>query len=305
MTAWEDTFSSWAKGPGETEKAKCDNAITQIRKAISKFPALEGKNIEVLAQGSYKNNTNIRLDSDVDICILCRDTCFTNYSFASDLTDSDVGLSECSYPYESYKNDIEKALYEYFGSAYVKRGDKAFDVHANTYRVDADVVPCFELRRYMRDTNNKPYYIKPTGTAFLTDRDSRRIENWPQQNYDNGVDKNDKTGKRYKALIRIIKNMRNYMQDINISESKEIASFLIECLLWNVPNEGYGHDSYTDDIRYILAYTFNKTLNDEECKEWGEVNELKYLFRKSQPWDRNKSHAFLSAAWDIIGFNDK
>ena len=51
-----------------------------------------------------------------------------------------------------------------------------------------------------------------------------------------------------------------------------------------------------------LAHLWNETRTDETCKEWGEENELKYLFRPSQPWNRDQVNAFLQAAWDYIGF---
>ena len=55
-------------------------------------------------------------------------------------------------------------------------------------------------------------------------------------------------------------------------------------------------------VRAVLAYLFNNTINDADCKEWGEVSGLKYLFRTSQPWTRNSAHQFLNDAWDYIGF---
>ena len=36
-------------------------------------------------------------------------------------------------------------------------------------------------------------------------------------------------------------------------------SFLIECLVWNVPNEGFGHDTLRADVRYTLAHLCNET----------------------------------------------
>ena len=77
------------------------------------------------------------------------------------------------------------------------------------------------------------------------------------------------------------------MRDENIAAAKNIGSFLIECLVWNAPNEAFGHATYSSDVRSVLVHTFNNTLDDEHCKEWGEVNELKYLFRTSQPWTRH------------------
>ena len=86
------------------------------------------------------------------------------------------------------------------------------------------------------------------------------------------------------------------------AEAKPIVSCLIESLVWNVPNEGFGHSTLTADVRYTLAHLFNNTRKDEDCSEWGEVNELKYLFRSSQPWTRQQAHDFVSAAWNYIGF---
>ena len=37
------------------------------------------------------------------------------------------------------------------------------------------------------------------------------------------------------------------------------------------------------------------------CNESREVNELKYLFRSSQPWTREHANAFILAAWHYIG----
>ena len=68
--SWEDTLQSWAKAPGETEQQRCDNAVTAVRKAIDASSALEGRDIRVFPQGSYRNRTNVPQDSDVDVCVL-------------------------------------------------------------------------------------------------------------------------------------------------------------------------------------------------------------------------------------------
>ena len=290
--SWEDTLNSWAKPPGETEQTKCDNAVTAVRKAIDASSALAKRNVRVFPQGSYNNRTNVRMDSDVDICVLCTDVCFVDYGFSNGLTDSDLGLSDHPYTYAEYKNDVERALKSYFGNTSVQRGKKAFDIHANTYRVDADAVACFEMRRYHRDRSYT------SGTAFLPENGGR-VENWPEQHYGNGVFKNKQTGGRFKDVVRILKRLRYKMADENISAAQPIPSFLIECLVWNVPNEGFAHDTYRADVQWALAHLFNHTRSADDCGEWGEINELKYLFR-SQPWTMDQAHQFASAAWDYL-----
>src|SRR5271156_2359967 len=76
---WESVLGSWGAAPSATEQTKCENAERAIRKAIDASWKLSSKNIEVFAQGSYANRTNVREDSDVDICILCKNTFFPNY----------------------------------------------------------------------------------------------------------------------------------------------------------------------------------------------------------------------------------
>ena len=285
----EETFQSWATAPGETEQTKCDNAVRAVRKAIEASPALKGRSIRVFAQGSYCNRTNVRTDSDVDICVLCADSLFSY--LPNGLTDADFALTPATYVYSQYKNEVEAALKAYFGKERVTRGKKAFDIHENTYRLDADAV---EYRRYRGDGTYD------SGTAFLPDGGSR-IVNWPEQNYENGVAKNKETGQRFKDVVRILKRLRNKMDEEKIAAAKPIPSFLIECLVWNVPNPRFGHATYKEDVREALAHLFNNTRVFDDCKEWGEANEYKYLFRQGQAWTMEQAHSLTSAAWDYLG----
>jgi len=91
------------------------------------------------------------------------------------------------------------------------------------------------------------------------------------------------------------------MEADNVAAAQNIPSYLIECLVYNAPNRFFGHDEYVRDVREVLAYLFNNTMNDENCKEWVEVNELKYLFNWWQPWTRQQAFNFISAAWDYLG----
>jgi hypothetical protein len=86
--------------------------------------------------------------------------------------------------------------------------------------------------------------------------------------------------------------------------SGNVPGFLIECLVWNVPNGEFQNSTFRADVRAALAFLFNNTRSHQDCKEWGEVSELIYLFHSSQKWTWQQAHAFISAAWDYIGFED-
>ena len=147
---WEHTFRNWGRPPSQTEQDKCDNAERAIHKAISASEKFKSLGVRVFSKGSYHNRTNARLSSDVDICILCGKTIHFE---PEGLTLTDVGLFPATYHYAEYKSDIEDALVSYFGRNAVKRGNKAFNIQENTYRVNADAVACFLYRFYFKDNN--------------------------------------------------------------------------------------------------------------------------------------------------------
>lgn len=294
---WEDTFRKWAKPSSETEQTKSENAESMIRAAIRECPVLSKMSIEVFAQGSYRNNTNVRQDSDVDICVRCMDVAFSDFSQVPGIGLYNVGLSPSSYTYPQFKNDVEVALVAKFGKRGVSRGSKAFDIHPTSYRVDADAVASFEHRTYYRDWRGSVVYN--SGTEFHPDSGGQII-NWPHQHYDNGVEKNRATGNRFKFITCVLKRLRNKMAGERIEAAKPIASYLIECLVWNAPNSAFGHDEYVVDVRHVLAHLCDETRWDHQCKEWVEVNGIKYLFHWTQPWNRAQANSFLNAAWNVL-----
>lgn len=295
MRDWENQFREWAKPPGTTEEERIKNAERVIRDALKSYDALENRNISVFTHGSYQNNTNVRVDSDIDIAVVCHDVFFHDYPKGT--TKETFGNIDGDYSYKVFKNEVEDALVARFGRTAVKRGNKAFDVNENTYRVEADVAPFFEHRRYSTDGK---YLI---GVELRPDDEKPpKIINWPKQHYENGISKNNITGKKYKSIVRVLKCLRNEMFDNNFHEANPIPGFLLECLVWNVPNNYFSNAAYISIVKNCLVFLFNNTIKYDTCSEWGEVSELKYLFRPTQKWTWQQTHSFLSKAWDYIGF---
>jgi len=293
MADWETTFNAWAQPPGQAEQERCANAEQGIKNAIKASNILNNRDIRVFAQGSYRNNTNVKKESDVDIAVVCYDVFFGDLPAGK--TWENFGIRDGNYDYSQFKNEVRQALVAYFGSASVTKGNKAFNIRENSYHVEADVAPFFEHRRYQENGT----YI--SGVELRPDNGGRVI-NWPQQHYDNGVSKNNATNRRFKALVRIFKSLCNYMSDQGVAEAKPITGFLLECLIWNVPNDNFGHSTYSDDVRACLIFLYNNTKSQDKCNEWGEVSELKYLFRAGQKWTREQVNSFIVSAWNYIGF---
>lgn len=289
---WEDKFKNWSTGPGKTEQERCENAINMIKSAINASEKLKSKSIKVFLQGSYRNKVNVQADSDVDVGIVCSDVFFGDYP--KGYNRDSFGYVAASYTFNDFKNDIEAALVEKFGKVAVTRGSKAFDIKANTYRVEADVAPFMEHRRFKADGS----YI--TGVQQFSD-DDKKVINWPEQHYENGVSKNALTSRRYKRTVRVLKKLTNEMAQNGIEDAKGIPGFLCECLMWNVPNHYFSYTSFYDVLRNSIIYLYEE-LEKESSDEWGEVSELKYLFGPSQKWTKQQARKLLVAAWNYVGY---
>ena len=299
---WEDVFREWSKAPPQAEQQTSENAIRAIKQAVSNSPKLSKRRIKTFAQGSYRNRVNVRQDSDVDVGVLCFNVFLEQYP--QGMSREMFGNVDGGYPYGQFKNELEEALVAYFGRTSVRRGNKAFDLGNNAYAIEADVAPFFEYRRYWRDRSYR------AGIALIPDHGGR-IENFPERlvdywpptplHYENGVRKNARTTRRYKGATRIVKKLRNLMDERDVPEAAPIPGFLIECLVWNAPDSCFAENTWDARVQAVLAYLTANTVSSATCDKWREVNDIKYLFHSSQKWTRAQAHAFVRRAWQYVG----
>src|SRR5690606_7330570 len=181
-------------------------------------------------------------------------------------TREEYGLNNpTSYSYSEFKDDVENALVNKFGRNDVDRKDKCITIRGNSYRIETDVVPTWNYRRYRE---NGTYVL---GAKFRADS-GKWIENFPKQHIHNGVSKNSNTSRRFKRLTRLYRKLRYKMIDDGENVSENITSFLLECLVWNVPNRIMNdYDTWTDRLRESIIYIHDKTKEESTCKEWREV----------------------------------
>jgi len=300
---WEDIFWLWAQPPSKTEAERCEVTIKAIRNAIARSNKLNKRQILVFTQGSYRNRVNIRQDSDVDVGVMLYQYFMPKYPEGK--SAADFGNHRAGYAFSQFKNELEESLVAHFGRAAVTRGNKAFDIKANSYHVEADVVPLYEFRQYW---DNGSYRA---GVAVVPDR-GRQIENYPERlvdywpstplHYENGVSKNNATQRRFKGAARILKKIRNEMDKAGHAAAQPIPGYLLECLVWNTPNRCFNAGTWSDRVQDILSHIWTKTKEGATCKDWCEVDKIKYLFHVSQPWTRAQAHAFIEAAWTYAGF---
>lgn len=294
---WEPWLQTAAQPASSTEEAKRDRTEQRVREAIrasSEIPS----SVKVYVKGSYKTNTNVRQDADVDVCVE-----WTEWYYISTWgRTAGKGPQELGYtpnydpptPAE-FRARVERALIRHFGAGSVDTtGDKAIDVAAGSNTLDADVIPCYELRRWDEPT--------PTGYVIgqrLFPKSGGSIDNFPQQNYDNGVTKNTATGRRYKQIVRCLKKLGAEMYEDGRFR-RDYPGYLIECLLYNVPNSKFGHYTLYGDMQAVLDWLWDATNSEDEAMKLEEVNELLMLFRGRPDRSVKNAHNLVDTAWRCL-----
>jgi hypothetical protein len=182
----ESQFERWSN-QGAVTTAK--QTHESIRIALDSYNWPNGKP-EVYLQGSYKNNTNIRGDSDVDVVVQL------NSIFRSNLTEAQkqrFGVTKATYSWYDFREDVKKALKEYYGSSKIQEGKKTLKVQ--TSYLPADVVVCIQYRKYPSNANSVDNYVE--GMTFYVPSECFWIVNFPKLHYQNGVEKNQRTNGWY------------------------------------------------------------------------------------------------------------
>jgi hypothetical protein len=289
----EEILTSWTKPPSDTEETKLSNSERMVKDAINEDEVLKKLNTQTFGQGSYANDTNVRINSDVDINVRLSDTVY--YQLPPDTEKEYFGYSDSSYTFQDYKKAIFNALINKFGKSEVEWKDKCITIKGNSYRTVTDVVPTFKFKRH----DSKTSLVE--GTRFISDS-GKVITNFPLQHIENGKKKNASTSKSFKRLTRIHKRLRYKMIEDKIGISDNITSFLLESLMWNLPNNIYNDNhTWTEILKQSIIYLYNQTKEDSTCKEWGEVSELLYLF-VARKWTVKDVNDYLLVTWKYLEF---
>jgi|tagenome__1003787_1003787.scaffolds.fasta_scaffold20981774_4 hypothetical protein len=303
---WATKLASWVKPASQAEQDKRDRTEREIGEALSAADLPAG--MKTYAKGSYANNTNVRLDSDVDISVEFTHVFY--YDIDSETlpaaTGTALGITPATGRYAAndgpaqLKSDVEQALVAEFGRPAVTRGNKSIQVRETSRLLAADVVPCFSYKHYFRRTYGHAL-VYHDGTKLFPDRGAALI-NWLRQHLENGRAKNkpERTARRFKGMVRAVKHLENEMVD---EGHPVVPSYLLECLVYNVPDDHFGRATLYDDFRAVLATIFNETRPGGNAEKWVEVNERKYLFHASQKWTLEEAFEFAGRAWAYGGFD--
>lgn len=292
----DEELAGWTGPSSGSEQEKQDRTERMIREAIAAHAAFDGVSLSIYAKGSYANNTNVKSDSDVDIVVECREVVYWQEF------DPSVGGHPAGSPYKGewtpdyLRAQVKIALETKFPQGSVTRGTTAFEVEASTARVNADVVPCFTFRMYFTDGTYRE------GTRLFK-TSGGWVENYSNLQLTLGRAKNVRTNGAYKKTVRILKRLENVLVAAGFSE--EVPSYVMECLIYNCPDNYFDRTTWRSVMQGCLADIYNYTNRvepSESSDRWLEANGAKFLFHPGQKWTREQIHTFANAAWDYMEF---
>lgn len=254
-----------------------------IRSALQKYDWPDGVKYKVYLQGSYKNDTNIRGDSDVDVVVQL------NSAFRSNLNEEQkrrFEFSAATYGWKQFRADVLEALYNYYGWDKVREGRKSLKVR--TPYLPADVMVCIQYRKYRQPPWSENDYVE--GMTFYVPTEGRWVINFPKLHYSNGVDKNKRTEGWYKKTVRLFKNARTYLVDRNLIPSDLAPSYFLECLLYNVPDGKFGstfQSTFCNVVNWLLQVDFiGFVCQNEQLPLFGDTPEQ---------WSEEEAQQFMRA----------
>lgn len=293
MAIPEAQLDSWSKIGSQTQSA----ATYQNIKTVLDSPKSPYSQRECLSflQGSYGNDTNIiGFDSDVDVVLRSNATYYYEDTELDALAKQRFtqSFAPATYDYSTFKAEVFAWLRTNFGSD-VSFGKKALGIKGNGTRRDADVLPCFQYRKYLSFTNSYTESFIEGICFFLPD--GTKIINYPKKHSENSTSMHQNTLQYYKPMVRILKNMRNKLVADNMLKDGIAPSYFIEGLLYNAPNNLFGNG---------FGNTFVATINwlDKGDREkYVCVNEQYYLLHPTSTvtWRAENCETFIRAVCNL------
>lgn len=249
--------------------------------------------VEVYLQGSYRNHTNIRADSDVDVVVELNTTFAHNaHSLPVDQKQlHKVSYQNSTYNWTEFRQDVITALVEHYKSELVDTsGKKAIRLLPVPGRLKADIVPALKYRKYshFRGTSD---YKSERGIRFYNLATNQSIVNYPHHHHKAGVDKHaNRTNEWFKPTVRIFKNARTYLIDNGKLGTEKAPSYFLQNLIYGIPDNLFG-TSYQNTVYNVLKYLHENSLSSFKCQHGQHM-----LFgSSSEQWNESDAQETIKA----------
>lgn len=289
MAIPEARLETWA-GPGAT--ATATSTYTSVKTALDAIAWPEGCAPTIYLQGSYRNDTNIYSESDVDVVVEFDCTYKSDLSaLPQEQQQAYVkDFSPATFPWQAAYDTTVAGLNRYYGGGRVHPGSKAIQVDT-PYR-SADVIVAIEHRKYSRYISILAEQFE-SGITVKVPKENRWIVNFPKQHRDNGVAKQARTENRYKATVRMFKNANRHMVENGLIAECVAPSYCIECMVYSAPDASFVSDRQNTFCNVVNWAHTNWTVIRRVSEQGGIVG--------AEPgmWQSSPCQAFIAALVDL------
>ena len=253
-----------------------------VRNALAASPSLSGLSIQVFGQGSSKNNTNVRTNSDLDLVALheCDPWCFPadGESLPPSAPHHAPSLLD---QYSWLRTHVFKALEGAFSHSGIETANKCIKIKETaTTRVPCDVLPAFRAWKYTPRREWPPgQQTGYQGVTFVTGA-GEIVLSFPEQHLANGKAKNKKTGYRYKQVVRVLKKFKAGLDDDNpLTINGQLpSSYFIEAIAYNSPDLNLAKGDIYDAVVGVLEWADNALAIPSSVDVLKQVNGIQRLF---------------------------
>ncbi len=187
MPITESTLAQWS----HHRSAKASKqAHVSIRKALAAHNRPSEVGYEVLLQGSYKNGTNLRRDSDVDVVVRLAHKFSPSVAVLSGEQLQENASHEVAYRHwRSFRRHALRVMRDRYGDA-ATSGRKTLKLAKGELQADADLVITLSYKGSI---------------GFYLSDERRWVVSYPQQHHQRGLTKEEATSRRFKRTIRMFK----------------------------------------------------------------------------------------------------
>lgn len=163
----EEILNKWWEAPSR-ENDLSSKTYNKIKEDLEEH---FWDSVDIFLQGSYANRTNIQKDSDIDIVICYKKAYYYDINSLTEW-DKEIFKRNLSWnkwkPFFEFKAEVENFLKNKYWEKKVARKDKCIKINKeNDLYVDADVIPCFEYRIYIKYNSSDTKNIIPEPSYFL------------------------------------------------------------------------------------------------------------------------------------------
>jgi hypothetical protein len=286
----ESQLATWSNQGGTANSMTAHKSIRFALEALDS--PIYGRDFEIFLQGSYRNSTNIRADSDVDVVVQSNEVFYKDLSRlpADQQAAQARSYGEGRHNAKDWRADVENALRKKFGDALKAGSGKAFHVVTGPGNMTADVLPAvmFKNYTYFASTNNEGY---DEGLEFM-DASGKYTVNYPKVHIKNGEARNSQqqTSGHYKPAVRMFKNARNRAVERGFFRDGGAPSYFVECLLYNVPDPCFTA-GMQDTFVAVVNHLSKNVIDGYRCQ-----NGLLPLFgTASTQWNTGDAHALIES----------